>query len=490
MEPLANGQRICFLDCQGFFRRGYPRVLLELGWFDGTVIFPDPANKGAQFFLRSRQTSLVRQSAAAELPQRILRLTNLTQADLADGAAEEELLIHFCKFLEDTHPAPLFTHYAQFERRCLLDVLTRVGGNDLAMNFNERLVCTYKLAKMKWPRLPSYSLAYLAELLGLAVPKFLRVDSQLSLNQDLTLSLLTLEHPLDSSVVRTKLQSLRTQIAEAPRRPGVYKFLNHDNQVVYVGKSNCLRARLYSHISRRILLDSVSTRSKVGDLKDKLSLVLSTSSISWEERPTDLEAALDEVTEIKRVAPLKNKIYNHRRDRLYWVRAYYPYEVIHVQQEDVYGPFPEAGRAERVSLILKAFAGDKNSLEELLAGRNEEPRQVLYELARKACRSIDRAQQIRQLVSCVVLQELSPQTIRKLTVKQGELVSRHTLATTLAEALEAGATTLIKTEEGPVLWNRDIYDRLAIIHRYSSHSGIVATCQTMVPSEGIRKILE
>lgn len=475
MEQLANGQRICFFDCQGFFRRGYPRVLLELGWLEGTIIVSEREDKTAQFSLHSRQSSLIRQSQGGELPQRILRLTNLTQADLAQGNAEEDLLIKFCKFLEDTHPAPLFTHYAQFEKSCLMDVVTRIGGSEVATSFNERLVCTYKLAKVKWPRLPSYSLSYLAELLGLSVPQFLRVDSQLSLNQGLALSLLTLKHPLDSSVVKSKLEALRTQIAEAPRRPGVYKFLNDDNKVLYVGKSNCLRARLHSHISRRVLLDRVSTGSKAGDLKDKLSLVLATSSISWEERPTDLEAALDEVTEIKRIAPLRNKIYNHQRDGLYWVKGSYPYEVIDRQQELVYGPFPEAGRAERVSLTLRAFAGDKEALEELLVGREEEPQQALYELARKVCKSIERAQRIRQLLSCVVLQELSPQSTRQLIIEQGKLVSRQTLTIPLAEILQTGTTTLESTEEGPVPWSRDIYDRLAIIHRYSSHPCVVTT---------------
>ena len=87
-------------------------------------------------------------------------------------------------------------------------------------------------------------------------------------------------------------------IADAPRVPGVYRFLAEDGSVLYVGKATDLRRRLRSYFGQ-------DTRRRTADL------VAATSRVTWTVTPTELEASILEVRELQAARPR----YNHRSTR-------------------------------------------------------------------------------------------------------------------------------------------------------------------------------
>lgn len=86
--------------------------------------------------------------------------------------------------------------------------------------------------------------------------------------------------------------SFRPKTSEIPTRPGVYRFLDHKNRVLYVGKAKNLRARLQSYFAP---IDSLHERTK--------RMVLSAADLDWTIVKTEFEALQLEYTWIKEYDP-------------------------------------------------------------------------------------------------------------------------------------------------------------------------------------------
>jgi len=88
--------------------------------------------------------------------------------------------------------------------------------------------------------------------------------------------------------------------ARAENRPGVYRMLGSEGDVVYVGKSICLRNRLLSYFR--------------ADRGEKATDIISaTRRIEWEYVPSEFAALLDELRAIQRFRPVFNV--QHKFDR-------------------------------------------------------------------------------------------------------------------------------------------------------------------------------
>jgi len=81
--------------------------------------------------------------------------------------------------------------------------------------------------------------------------------------------------------------------ASAKDRPGVYRWLSPDGEVVYVGKSKRLRTRLLSYF--RCANDEKGSR-----------IVREAASVEWEYTPSEFAALLEELRLIKRFRPRLN----------------------------------------------------------------------------------------------------------------------------------------------------------------------------------------
>lgn len=98
-------------------------------------------------------------------------------------------------------------------------------------------------------------------------------------------------------------ERLREQVrAEARNRPGTYRMLDHDGQVLYVGKSKALRTRLLSYF-----------RAREGEKGKRI--IEAAQDLAWEYEPSEFSALLAELRMIKRFRPRLNV--RHRRDGVY-----------------------------------------------------------------------------------------------------------------------------------------------------------------------------
>jgi len=86
--------------------------------------------------------------------------------------------------------------------------------------------------------------------------------------------------------------SFRPKTSEIPKLPGVYRFLDSDERVLYVGKAKNLRARLSNYFGP---LDSLHERTR--------RMLLSASDVKWTIVATEYEALQLEFTWIKEFQP-------------------------------------------------------------------------------------------------------------------------------------------------------------------------------------------
>lgn len=84
-------------------------------------------------------------------------------------------------------------------------------------------------------------------------------------------------------------------IIKAPQKPGVYKFLDEDKNIIYVGKAKSIRKRLQSYI-RPSAKNGVKTEK----------MLESAESVEWIETDTELEALILEDNLIKENLPKYN----------------------------------------------------------------------------------------------------------------------------------------------------------------------------------------
>jgi len=103
--------------------------------------------------------------------------------------------------------------------------------------------------------------------------------------------------------------ALRERVkATARRRPGVYRFLDADGGVFYVGKAKDLRARLLSYFS------APWPESKAA------RLIRAAADVTWRYLPSEFAALLEELRLIARLRPFSNVRGNRSQRRMVFVK--------------------------------------------------------------------------------------------------------------------------------------------------------------------------
>jgi Nuclease subunit of the excinuclease complex len=94
----------------------------------------------------------------------------------------------------------------------------------------------------------------------------------------------------------------------APTRPGVYRFLGRNGEVLYVGRARDLRSRLRSYFRSDRQRPAVE------------AALAAAESIEWQVTGSELEAALEELRLIRELRPPGNARVS-RPERQVWLRA-------------------------------------------------------------------------------------------------------------------------------------------------------------------------
>ncbi|OLS02520.1 GIY-YIG nuclease family protein [Tissierella creatinophila] len=139
-------------------------------------------------------------------------------------------------------------------------------------------------------------------------------------------------------------KSLKTKILSLPESPGIYKMLDKEKNIIYIGKSISLKKRVRTYFSEKPKWEKVK---KLTPLIDDIEYIVT---------DTHLEARLLECEMIKRIKPIFNSQFKNDKGYVYLnikdYNIYNPISIVYDYEEKVYGPFR---RKFRVLMVLEAL---------------------------------------------------------------------------------------------------------------------------------------
>jgi len=232
------------------------------------------------------------------IPPAVTAITGITDADVADAPGEVDVLPIVLRFLGD---AVLVAHNARFDLGFLRAAAERLGLEPPRPQVVDTAVLARRLVR---DEVRDLRLATLARHFRAPVPP----DHRALTDARATLHVLHALLERAGSLGATSREDLvrlcgpegdRSHrriglVREAPAEPGVYRFLGVDGEVLYVGRAVDLRRRLRSYFGQ-------DARRSTADL------VAATDRVEWTVTPTELEAAVLEVRELRARRPRYNR---------------------------------------------------------------------------------------------------------------------------------------------------------------------------------------
>jgi DNA polymerase III subunit epsilon len=308
---------VLIVDCQTTGANPERGHLLEVGWCTVTA-----ARSGVDD--REIAAHLVRLPPGVAVPGPISRLTGIGAQDLARADERAEVwqrLRSAAGAVDPGHPVVwAVAHVARFEEQFLRDLH---AACDPGTEFPLRFLCTHEIARRLLPDLPRRGLRAVAGYFGFRCPELKRSTAHVAAQVAIWAALVDwLER--ERGVTRlADLQSMlqikaparrgawsyplpRERRLALPDQPGVYRFLGGAGDVLYVGKAGSLRKRVNSYYRKRRAEDKL------------LELVSQARDVAVTVTATALEAALLEVTEIKRCDPPYNRALRDRGQRVWF----------------------------------------------------------------------------------------------------------------------------------------------------------------------------
>ena len=277
------------------------------------------------------------------LPEPVARLTGLREQELSAAPPASAVIRRFLAFAGD---GLLVAHNAQFDQRFLERHLVALYGRRLS----EPPLCTAALARrLLEGRLRRVGLASLARFFGVPTAPCHRALPDAEATAQVLVRLIGLSQELGArrlSELRTlaaprkrRVYDKRALARGAPARPGVYLFYDRHGQVLYVGRSRDLRARLRSYFRSERQRPSVE------------AALLALDRIEWRVLGSELEAAIEELRLIRELEPPANSR-SRRRERGVYLRRRGDDFVVSKQP----GPLGPIGSRRGAGLAARALA--------------------------------------------------------------------------------------------------------------------------------------
>jgi DNA polymerase-3 subunit epsilon len=232
------------------------------------------------------------------IPAFVTHLTGIDDAMVHDAPSIEGVLPGFLEFARG---AVFVAHNARFDFTFLNSALARLEHPLLS----GPPICTAKLARrVVWPDVPNVRLKTLAGYFRTRAQPTHRAlaDAETCaevldglLTFGLRLGIETLGDLHEACVARGRPNFGKIRLADdLPARPGVYRFLGPDTQVLYVGKSTDVRARVRSYFYG-------DERKRVQDMLEEVA------SVDVVPAASEVEALVVEARMIARDAPPYNR---------------------------------------------------------------------------------------------------------------------------------------------------------------------------------------
>ncbi len=241
------------------------------------------------------------------VPAGITRLTGITDDMLRDQPRVETVFPQFQQFLG---LAVIVAHHASFDLGFLNFDAQRLASPPL----RNSSVCTLKLARRLLSGIRSRSLDSVAAHLGVSYPTQHRAlaDARVTaeifcifLEQIAQQGVTTLGQLLDfqdSARDGRRFECFvpRPTLANIPAGPGVYRMLDAEGKLLYIGKAKNLHRRVSSYFT-----NSSGHSDKV------LDLVRHVRDVRYEQTGSELEASLREADLIRSLKPPYNRLSKH-----------------------------------------------------------------------------------------------------------------------------------------------------------------------------------
>lgn len=244
------------------------------------------------------------------VPSAVVAVTGITDAMLTHAPPIGGVLVALLEFLRG---AVLVAHNARFDVGFLDAELARSGRPRLAND----VVDTARLARrLVRDEVRDLRLATLSNHFRARTRPSHRALQDARATVDVLHGLLERAGSIGATTVEDllDLQSSRSEhafrkvglVADAPHAPGVYRFLDEADRVLYVGKAGDLRTRLRRYFGQ-------DERRRMD------AMVREAARVEWDVTPTELEAAVREVRTLVALRPRFNRR-STRPQRAAWVR--------------------------------------------------------------------------------------------------------------------------------------------------------------------------
>ena len=294
------------IDCQAGGATPAHGDLLEIGW----------ARCGREGLRGPVQQHFVVPRSERRVPAAVRELTGWSEACVADALDERSVwsalradIAAVAAHNPGLPRAPAVIHFARFELGFLRDLHARLGDG---AEFPLDATCLHAISLRLFPQLPRLSIRALAGYLGHSTDLLRRCAGHVEASAFIWHALLP---RLEQAGVRSD-EELARWLAQAapprsrarrvypfpverrralPDRPGVYRFLRSNGDLLYVGKAASLRKRVAGHFA-----------AKRPTTERALELLSQVQDIRVTETASVLEAALLESDEIKRLDPPYN----------------------------------------------------------------------------------------------------------------------------------------------------------------------------------------
>ena len=332
--------------------------------------------------------------------------------------------------------AVLVAHNARFDLAFLDRETERLTGSRLAAP----VVDTVALARRVLAgRVPRASLAQLSYFFGTSVRPCHRALPDAQATAEVLLALIGLAQERGArtvadlvalSATRTRRVFDKRHLAHgAPPRPGIYRFYDRNDQLLYVGRARDLRARLRSYF--RSERQRPAVEAALGAVE----------RIEWTVLGSELEAALEELRLIRDLRPPANARVA-RPDRYVWLRTRGDGVCASPKPPSnslLQGPIRSRRRAQLAARALRADELERPALAlprlrrrlaELADARRYEDAARLrdrLQALEQVCRELERLARLRAVARCIVAPGAEPGHARAFFVAGGRVAAERAL---------------------------------------------------------------
>jgi DNA polymerase III subunit epsilon len=171
------------------------------------------------------------------IPYNITRITGIDDAMVANSPRFYEVAKTILEYLKGR---TFVAHNVNFDYGQI-----RREYKDLGFDYETSKLCTVRMSRKVFPGLPSYSLGKLSNSLGVELTRHHRAMADTMA----TTEIFHLIMEKDKEAQAVDLLSMKLGVDKLPNKAGVYYFLDFEGNIIYIGKSICIKKRVQSHLN-------------------------------------------------------------------------------------------------------------------------------------------------------------------------------------------------------------------------------------------------